>query len=283
MGASGLIQIKRRMKSIESTKKITKAMALVATSKLRKVRKSLKYSSDYYENIKNIFESAISELPEDFESIYLENKSNKKKLYIILTSDMGLCGGFNNNIALYINDNLKEDKENIEIVTIGTKGKTYLKKYKLSSTKEYGYLNDIPTKEEINDIYNYVISKYVKKEVSQINIVYTQFISPIRQNINEIKLLPIERKELKESGFLIEPKTEKIFDNIVDIYLKSQLLQFIISSKVSEHSSRRLAMESATDSADEILKTLNTKFNRIRQSIITQEISEIVGGAEAQK
>lgn len=283
MGTAGLIQIKRRITSIENTKKITKAMALVATSKLRKVRKNLNYALMYNQNIKEIFDEVVNELPEDFESLYVNNKGNGKKLYIVLNSDMGLCGGFNNNIALYINESIKDNKDNVLIATVGFKGKAYLNKYKISTIKEYIDIKDVPSNKEIDEIYDFALNMYKNREVSEVDIVYTEFISPLKQNIRNITLLPIKIEKHKECGFLLEPKVEDIFENSIEIYIKSELIKSMISSKVSEYSSRRIAMENATESADDILKNLNIRFNRIRQGIITQEIAEIVGGAEVQR
>ena len=279
MGTAGLALIKRRINSIENTKKITKAMALVATSKLKKVRKNLNYALVYNENIKEIFDKVIGQLPEEYESIYLDNKSNGKKLYIILGSDMGLCGGFNSNIALYIKEKV-EDKDDISIVTIGLRCQSYLKRYKIPYIKQYTDIKDIPTNKEIDQIYEFALNMYKNKEVSEIKIIYTEFISPLKQNIREITLLPIKMREYKELDCLVDPSVEEVFENYIDIYMKSELIKAMISSKVSEYSSRRVAMENATESADDILKNLNIKFNRIRQGIITQEIAEIVGGTE---
>ena len=279
MGTAGLALIKRRINSIENTKKITKAMALVATSKLKKVRKNLNYALVYNENIKEIFDKVIGQLPEEYESIYLDNKSNGKKLYIILGSDMGLCGGFNSNIALYIKEKV-EDKDNISIVNIGLRCQSYLKRYKIPYIKQYTDIKDIPTNKEIDQIYEFALDMYKNKEISEIKIIYTEFISPLKQNIREITLLPIKMREYKELDCLVDPSVEEVFENYIDIYMKSELIKAMISSKVSEYSSRRIAMENATESADDILKNLNIKFNRIRQGIITQEIAEIVGGTE---
>lgn len=279
MGTAGLALIKRRINSIENTKKITKAMALVATSKLKKVRKNLNYALVYNENIKEIFDKVIGQLPEEYESIYLDNKSNGKKLYIILGSDMGLCGGFNSNIALYIKEKV-EDKDDISIVTIGLRCQSYLKRYKIPYIKQYSDIKDIPTNKEIDQIYEFALDMYKNKEISEIKIIYTEFISPLKQNIREITLLPIKMREYKELDCLVDPSVEEVFENYIDIYMKSELIKAMISSKVSEYSSRRVAMENATESADDILKNLNIKFNRIRQGIITQEIAEIVGGTE---
>ena len=281
MGAAGLIEIKRRMKSVESTRKITKAMGLVATSKLRKARKELIANEQYNNLCKEVISEVVSSMPEDFDSIYYKSFDGDK-LYIVLTSETGLCAGYNNTVAIYLN-NLVQKSGGAKVVVVGSKGISYLSRYKISTYAEYVDLPDMPATKDINRIYNDAIYLYEKGDVSEVNIVYTEFISPVKQEVKSVKILPIEKKASREGQYIIEPNEEAVFKNAIDMYLKSQLKTCMLSAKASEHSARMTAMDGATENANDILQSLNIKFNRIRQGIITQEISEIVGGAEAQK
>lgn len=281
MGAAGLIEIKRRMKSVESTRKITNAMGLVATSKLRKARKELIANEQYNNLCKEVISEVVSSMPEDFDSIYYKSFDGDK-LYIVLTSDTGLCAGYNNTVAIYLN-NLVQKSGGAKVVVVGSKGISYLSRYKISTYAEYVDLPDMPATKDINRIYNDAIYLYEKGDVSEVNIVYTEFISPVKQEVKSVKILPIEKKASQEGQYIIEPNEEAVFKNAIDMYLKSQLKTCMLSAKASEHSARMTAMDGATENANDILQSLNIKFNRIRQGIITQEISEIVGGAEAQK
>lgn len=281
MGAAGLIEIKRRMKSVESTRKITKAMGLVATSKLRKARKEPIANEQYNNLCKEVISEVVSSMPEDFDSIYYKSFDGDK-LYIVLTSDTGLCAGYNNTVAIYLN-NLVQKSGGAKVVVVGSKGISYLSRYKISTYAEYVDLPDMPATKDINRIYNDAIYLYEKGDVSEVNIVYTEFISPVKQEVKSVKILPIEKKASREGQYIIEPNEEAVFKNAIDMYLKSQLKTCMLSAKASEHSARMTAMDGATENANDILQSLNIKFNRIRQGIITQEISEIVGGAEAQK
>ena len=281
MGAAGLIEIKRRMKSVESTRKITKAMGLVATSKLRKARKELIANEQYNNLCKEVISEVVSSMPEDFDSIYYKSFDGDK-LYIVLTSDTGLCAGYNNTVAIYLN-NLVQKSGGAKVVVVGSKGISYLSRYKISTYAEYVDLPDMPATKDINRIYNDAIYLYEKGDVSEVNIVYTEFISPVKQEVKSVKILPIEKKASREGQYIIEPNEEAVFKNAIDMYLKSQLKTCMLSAKASEHSARMTAMDGATENANDILQSLNIKFNRIRHGIITQEISEIVGGAEAQK
>ena len=281
MGAAGLIDIKRRIKSVESTRKITKAMGLVATSKLRKARKELVANEQYNNLCKEVIKEVVSSMPEDFDSIYYKN-FNGDKLYIVLTSDTGLCAGYNNNVVIYLN-NLIEKSGGAKVILVGSKGISYVSRYGINTYSEYVGLPDMPATKDVNKIYNDAIYLYEKGEVSEVNIVYTEFISPVKQEVKSIKVLPIEKESGNARQYIIEPNEEAVFKNAIDMYLKSQLKTCMLSAKASEHSARMTAMDGATENADDILQNLHIKFNRIRQGIITQEISEIVGGAEAQK
>ena len=281
MGAAGLIEIKRRIKSVESTRKITKAMGLVATSKLRKARKELVANEQYNNLCKEVIKEVVSSMPEDFDSIYYKN-FNGDKLYFVLTSDTGLCAGYNNNVVIYLN-NLIEKSGGAKVILVGSKGISYVSRYGINTYSEYVGLPDMPATKDVNKIYNDAIYLYEKGEVSEVNIVYTEFISPVKQEVKSIKVLPIEKESGNARQYIIEPNEEAVFKNAIDMYLKSQLKTCMLSAKASEHSARMTAMDGATENADDILQNLHIKFNRIRQGIITQEISEIVGGAEAQK
>lgn len=281
MGAAGLIEIKRRIKSVESTRKITKAMGLVATSKLRKVRKELIANEQYNNLCREVISEVVSSMPEDFDSIYYR-KLDGDKLYIVLTSDTGLCAGYNNNVAIYLNS-LVEKGNGAKVVVVGSKGISYVSRYGISTYAEYVGLPDMPATKDVNNIYNDAIYLYEKGEVSEVNIVYTEFISPVKQEVKSLKLLPVDRIENSTGQYIIEPNEEEVFKTAMDMYLKSQLKTCMLSARASEQSARMTAMDGATENADDILQTLHIKFNRIRQGIITQEISEIVGGAEAQK
>ena len=283
MGSAGLIEIKRRIKSVESTRKITKAMNVVATSKLRKVRKELSNSEDYHLLSEEIVNNLVSSLPDDYENPFFNTSSNDlDKLYIVITSDTGLCGGFNGNVANRLNEIIVH-KSSSRVVVIGSKGISSMKRYGFDTEKEYIDIPDIPTIKEVRVIYDDVVRMFKNGEVSEVNIVFTEFKSPIKQEVKIEKLFPLEIKSENSKQFLVEPSLEDVLNSSLDIYFKSKIRRAMLHSKVSEQSARMTAMDAATRNANDILQSLNLKYNRIRQGMITQEISEIVGGAEAQK
>lgn len=282
MAGAGLIQIKRRIKSITNTKKITKAMGLVATSKLRKTRKQLSFNDKYFNSLKDLTESLISSIEEDDNSIYFKANNQGPALYILIASDTGLCGGFNGNIVNYFMTQ-SVNAENAEVMVVGQKGLSYLKRYNQSTLAEYVDIPDVPTVKEAKIIYEHAIRLYKEGSISEINVIYAEFISPVKQNLKKVKLLPMDRVEGKKANIIAEPNIEEVVEGTLDIYLKSYILNCMLNSKASEQSARMTAMDGATNNASDLLDALNTKYNRIRQTAITQEISEIVGGAEAQK
>ncbi|NEU06097.1 ATP synthase F1 subunit gamma [Clostridium senegalense] len=282
MGAAGLVEIKRRIKSINNTKKITKALGLVSTSKLRKVREKLSSNNDYFKQCEDVFAEVINSYEE--ENIYTKSNKSSKKLYIVLTSDMGLCGSFNSSMISHVAEITRNDRENALILMVGEKGRSFARRYKLETMAEYIEVGDLPTTKEASTVYNDAFEMFRKGEVSEVNIVYAKFISQLKKQIEVEQLLPIDKSKFSniESKAEFENGSDILFDNVVNLYFTSKILNSMIHAKCSEQSYRMEAMEGATKNSDDLLEKLNLKYNRIRQSAITQEISEIVGGAEAQ-
>ena len=283
MGAGGLIEIKRRIKSVQSTRKITNAMGLVATSKLRRCRRELSANEEYMKAAEKTVRELAGIEVEDYENPYFTSNSSEKKLYIVIASDQGLCGGYNNNVISYLSELVKDNQEKTCVITVGSKGISYAKKAGFESIAEYVDIPDIPTTKEVKVICEKALSLFREKEVSEVNIVYTDFISPVKQVVKSEKLLPIEKMEGTAGEFIIEPDYDTVLTDSLEVYLKGKVRRLMLSAKCSEQSSRMNAMDGATSNANDILNDLNTKFNRIRQSMITQEITEIVSGADAQK
>lgn len=287
MAGSGLIAIKRRIKSITSTKKITKAMGLVATAKLRKSKEKLYANEKYYE----VLSESIDEILSNHTgfNIYKNGNSSKKKLYIILTSDSGLCGGFNGNILNRAVEEIQKDKENSLSIVVGEKGSAFFKRVKLSTIDEVLDISDLPTLRELKGVVTKALHLYEKGEVGQIFIVYAKFLTSIKQEVQIEKLLPLnynqeEEDTYKDKDYIkFEPDADSVLNNALLLYIKEKVLNSMLHSKTSELSARMTAMDGATKNANELLEKLKLQYNRMRQGAITQEISEIVGGAEAQK
>lgn len=281
-GASFAI-IKKRIKSVHNTKKITKAMSLVATSKLRKNKEQLYINNQYKSSFDKIIRSILKDYEE--ENQFINGNGSNKKAYIIITSDLGLCGGYNGNIVSELNKRIKNIKEETLIFVIGQKGINSIKKLKYNIKKEYIDFPSIPRAKDAKLIAKDILELYISGEVGEINIIYTKFISTIKREVRVDRLFPVDKEELNETNFMEQYELEdlSILNELLIMYIEEKILNYMLHSKTSEESSRMEAMQSATKSADELLNKLNLQYNRLRQSAITQELAEIVGGAEAQR
>lgn len=283
MGAAGLIDIKRRIKSVENTRKITNAMGLVATSKLRKSKKELLVNESFVDSLESIISSLSAVVSEDSENIFFNGNESPNKLYIVITSETGLCGGYNANVVSYLNRMIKDEKDNSKVIVVGKRGLSYAKRMDIDTIEEYVDISDVPTVKECKIIFEKALRMYLNRDVSEVSIVYTKFVSAVKQEPTLEKILPFEKKDGKEDLCNVEPSTKVALKDTINLYLKAKMRSIMLNSKCSEQSSRMTAMDGATSNANDLLSNLNLKYNRIRQGIITQEISEIVGGAEAQK
>ncbi|MBK5240187.1 ATP synthase F1 subunit gamma [Clostridium sp.] len=284
MAGMGLVAIKRRIKSITNTTKITRAMGLVATAKYKKIREKVDINNNYMDALKD----TIKKLTDNYEgdSIFVRGNNSNKKLYVVLTSDTGLCGGFNWSIINEMMIKLKSNQGDYKVIIVGKKGKTILKKLNIETVAEYIEISDTPSQKEAKTIINNSLSMYSSGDIGEVHIVYKKLISSLKSEVKIEQLLPlnvdIEEKRSKEY-VEIEAIDEKLLYEITSLYLSGKMLNSMLHSKASEHRSRMQSMGSATDNANEILDKLKLSYNRIRQSEITQAISEIVGGAEAQR
>ncbi|HDK7161242.1 TPA: F0F1 ATP synthase subunit gamma [Clostridium botulinum] len=282
MAGAGLIGIRRRIKSVTNIRKITKAMGLVSTAKLRKARVNLEINKKYYNEYKIILKDIINFIEDS--NIYIDGNGSHKKLYVIFTSDSGLCGSFNINIINNVINEIKEDKENYLVIVIGQKGRMYLKKLGINTLAEYIEIPDVPTTKEARTIAKNIIKLYSSKEVGEVFLVYSEFYSPVKQQVLINKILPFTKENKSDNKYIeFNPPVTQLMDEILENYLKATILNCFSNSKASENGSRMTAMNGATDNANDLLDNLDLQFNRLRQSAITQEISEIVGGAEAQR
>ena len=282
----GMQEIKRSIRSVESTKKITKAMELVATSKLRKTRNQLEQSKPYYTNVALMTAEILANCKGDNDSVYLiENKNVKKDVYVVIASSLGLCGGYNANIFKEIKNVIKPDDY---VYSVGSKATSYLNKNHQGITdSKYESLNMTFNFKDIINLVNELTRMYCEKEIGKIKIVYTEFVNNLTFKPRIVTLLPIDPNdfdqiEISKKTTLFEPSSQEVLDNLIPMYLQAVIYGYIIESSTSENAARRISMENATDNADELTEQLLLKYNQARQTAITNEISEIVAGANAQ-
>ena len=273
-------EIKNRIRSMESTKQITKAMEMVAASKLRRAQAQVANSRPYFEILRNTIDDIVEHNLE-FSSPYLQKRTGNKVMYIVIAGDRGLAGGYNSNILKMVLAEIK-DKE-ATVLPIGKKAVDFFKSKKVPLlTEAYAEAAAV----SIGDCFS--ISKQLSKaykdgEFDEIHVAYTNFVSVLSQTPSALKLLPLVREEGKKPASrevtMYEPGCEEVFDAIVPEYLGGVLYGALCESRASEQAARRTAMDSATSNAEDMIADLSLKFNRARQAAITQEITEIVAGS----
>ena len=273
-------EIKNRIRSMESTRQITKAMEMVAASKLRRAQAQVSNSRPYFE----IFRTAIQNIVNsnrDFSSPYLQERTGNKVLYIVIAGDRGLAGGYNSNILKLVTAEMAG--KTVTVLPIGKKAVDYFRSHGVPTlTETYAEAADV----SIGDCFS--IAKQLAKayrsgEYDEIYIGYTNFVSVLSQTPATLRMLPLlqepHAEEATTSDILYEPDSTEVFEQIVPEYLGGVLYGALCESRAAEQAARRTAMDSATQNADEMIADLSLKFNQARQAAITQEITEIVAGS----
>lgn len=285
--AGSMKAVKLRIKSVQSTMQITKAMQLVAASKLRKAKEKADNSKPYLETVLATL-TDIANGNNDFRSIFTKSNNNDRWLYVVIAGDRGLAGGYNSNLFKFVEAEIK-DKSNVTVLPIGKKSVEFFKHRNVPIlTEEYAEVAKI----NISDCFQIaklLCGSYGGDGFGHVFLCYTNFVSMLSQVPTATSLLPLSdlKTDNKESDgkakdlILYEPNSETVFDTIVPEYLAGILYTSINISYASELAARRTAMEAATDNAEEMIENLSLYYNRARQASITQEITEIVAGAES--
>ena len=246
------------------------------------MEKSRPYYNTVYDNIKEVLRNTGN-----MKHPYLDVRDVKRTLYIVITADKGLAGGFNSNIIRQVEREIKDKKDTSSLITVGIKGRDYFKRRGYDIKGEFVLMTEEPSFSDAKNIGKIVMGMYEKQEVDEVKIYYTEFVSTISQEVKTLKLLPNEgmREETAGKGTIIEfePSPEQVLDYLIPKYIESVIYGALIESSCSQQGARRMAMESATDNAEEMIDELQLSYNRARQAAITAEISEIVTGAEALK
>lgn len=283
MPSGGLLALKNRIKSVKSTQKTTKAMSMIAAAKMRKAKIKLEKNNIYLTNLEEMGHAVFkyAESPEN--NILIKENSSDKKLVFLLGSDTGLCGGFNGNGPNYLRKEYGESK--IDIALIGKRCRYYLNKFGYDIVREYPDFKDVMTIKEARIIGNQLVDLFLKGEYGQISVLYTYYESATKQRAIEEQILPFkyEEKEIDTLDYDVESNSEELVSEYIMRYIEEKLINAVHHSKTSEHNSRMIAMDNATKNAKEMADELNVKYNQLRQGAITQEIAEIVGGAESIK
>ncbi len=283
-------QIRRRIKSVQSTQQITKTMEMVAAAKIKKAQARIEAARPYALKMVELLED-VSAFTTDFTHPLLEkHEPPKKSLLLLITSNRGLCGSFNSNLIKKTDLILKREKEaglETKLGVVGRKGINYYRFAGPNPYKEFVF-GEEPSYFEVKEVADFLIDEYVQWKADRVILVFNHFKSLSEQRPIEYRLLPIGEAEAEEkrearTEFLFEPKAEEVLSSLLPIYIETLVFRACLESAASEQAARRLAMKNATDNAEEMIKSLTLAFNKARQAQITQEIAEISTCAEAIK
>ena len=281
--AANMKAVKLRIKSVQSTMQITKAMELVASSKLRKAKERAEVCRPYFETMHQTLVD-IAQGNTDFSSVYARESGNEKRCYVLIAGDRGLAGGYNTNLFKCLE--AASVNQDFLVLPIGKKAVEYSKRNGFACvTESFGEIADVSVA-DCFEMANLLCGEFKKGEFGHIDLCYTKFVSMLSQQPSAIPVLPLkdltDKQDTKSIRNLIlyEPDASEVFDAIVPEYLAGLIFGAVCESVASELAARRTAMEAATNNAEEMIEKLNLHYNRARQASITQEITEIVGGAE---
>lgn len=282
--AVSMRNVKNRIVATKKTSQITNAMNMVSASKLKKSERTIRNYSPFVLRIESIISDLVNS-GEDFEHPLLAERECRKTCYILITSDRGLAGPFNNNLFKKLNELVSNhDPSDYVIAPLGSRGYNYVKKMRYNMVNDdMILLRDDVSFEDIFSVISKIIQMYLNKEVDKVVICYNHFVNTLVQKVETKVLLPIEKKFDKKSKdiYLYEGGIDSILDTVLPLYIQSLIYGLVLDSKASEHASRMTAMKSATDNAKEVISELELLYNRARQAEITSEITDIIGGANA--
>ncbi len=284
---AGAKEIRTKIKSVQNTAKITKAMEMVAASKMRRAQDRMLATRPYAEKIKQVVGHLGNSHPE-YKHPFLIDRPIRKVGLIVITTDRGLCGGLNINLfkrALNELETWEKHSIKFQAVTIGGKGLSFFKRLGAEIIAEVSHLGDSPEITEIIGPVQALLQNYESGEIDAIYLVSNQFVNTMTQQPELTQLVPVEASkddELKHHwDYIYEPDSKEVLDNLLDRYIESLVYKAVVENVACEMASRMIAMKSATDNAGDLIKELQLVYNKERQAAITQEISEIVGGAAA--
>lgn len=284
--AKGMRDIKREIKSKQNTKQITKAMEMVAASRLRKAQEAAQASRPYAEKLKEVVAS-IAAGTKDVKHPMLETRPVKKTGYLVITSDRGLAGGYNANILRKVTQTIREKHKSTDdyaLFVIGRKGRDYFRRRNMPIVEEVTGLPDAPSFADIKSIAYSAVKNFSEGAYDELYLYYNEFVNAITQVPTAIRLLPLEEVggNASVTSYEYEPSPEGVLEVLLPKYAETLIYSAVLDGKASEFGARMTAMGSATKNATKIINQLTLTYNRARQAAITQEISEIVAGANAQ-
>ncbi len=281
-------EIKTKIKSVQNTRKVTRALEMVSASKIRKAQERMKVSRPYARVMKQVI-GHLAQASTDYQHPYMvERKDVKRVAYIIVSSDRGLAGGLNNNMfRKLVTEFQKWQAQGVEVdvVTIGQKASVFFRRLKVNMLATVTHLGDIPKLEQLIGVIKVALDGYKAGDIDRVFVCYNDFVNTMTQKATFDQLLPLPASDTPvgkhDWDYIYEPSAEDVLDHVLTRYIESLVYQAVLENVASEHAARMVAMKAASDNASKLIDTLNLVYNKARQAAITQEISEIVSGAAA--
>ena len=283
---ANLKDIRDRIKSVKSIQKVTKAMKMVAAAKMRKAQERMEQARPYTNRLVNVIHHLLPDVNRALLPL-LDIRPIHRVGYVVVTSDRGLAGSFNTNVIKKAELEINEiGKENVDLFCIGKKARDYFTRRNYNIIQSHiEFWNDLDFQHAIK-MGEKIINHFVSKKVDEIHVCYNEFVNVATQTLQSEQLLPLEYNQEESSSVsnrLYEPSKEKLTKSLIPRHLNVQMWKYLLESYASEQAARMIAMENATDNAEDMVKNLTLEFNKARQASITKEMLEIVGGAEALK
>jgi F-type H+-transporting ATPase subunit gamma len=281
-------EIKTKIKSVQNTRKVTRALEMVSASKIRKAQDRMKASRPYARAMKQVI-GHLAQANSEYQHPYLVERAETKRVgYIIVSSDRGLAGGLNNNLFRKLLGEIRKWHDQgvgVDVVTIGQKASVFFRRIKVDMLASVTHLGDQPRLEQLVGVVKVMLDAYSEGKLDRVFLSYNDFVNTMTQRAAFDQLLPLPADDAPVSShdwdYLYEPDAETVLGDVLTRYIESLVYQSVLENVASEHAARMVAMKAASDNATKLIGTLNLVYNKARQAAITQEISEIVGGAAA--
>lgn len=281
-------EIKTKIKSVQNTRKVTRALEMVSASKIRKAQDRMKASRPYARAMKQLI-GHLAQAHSEYRHPFLVERAQVRRVgYVIVSSDRGLAGGLNNNMFRKLLAEfraLQQQGIEVDVVTIGQKASVFFRRIKVGMLASVTHLGDAPRLEQLVGVIKVMVDAYTTGAVDKVFLAYNDFVNTMTQRATFEQLLPLPAADSPlarhDWDYIYEPDAEAVLDHVLNRYVESLVYQAVLENVASEHAARMVAMKAASDNATKLIGTLNLVYNKARQAAITQEISEIVGGAAA--
>ncbi len=281
-------EIKTKIKSVQNTRKVTRALEMVSASKIRRAQDLMKASRPYARLMRQVIGHVAQANTEYKHPFMVERDAVKRVGYIIVSTDRGLCGGLNANLFRRVLAEIRGHQQanvEVDIVAIGQKATAYFRRLKVNMVGSVAHLGEKPRVEQLIGVIKVMLDAYSEGRLDRVFIVYNDFVNTMTQRVTLDRLLPLppsdDVKSAHDWDYIYEPDAQSILDHVMTRYIESLVYQAVLENLASEHAARMVAMKAASDNATKLIGTLTLIYNKARQAAITQEISEIVGGAAA--